>query len=83
MKFYKNLFAVDASRRHFTAEASDLKGWNVDANITLVSDMGCEATFEMHSAQQDIDDFDYWVYVPESIEKLPRLSGWQVLIFND
>lgn len=86
MKFQKALFSASTDTKHFTAEASDLEGWNVSGTITLVSDTGCEATFEMHTAQRDRDhDFEYWEYLPttESLTQLPRLAGWKVIIFND
>lgn len=88
MKFFKAQFTVDCPRRSFSAEASDLQQFDSNQTITLVSDTGCEASFQLLGVTRsnDVDnEILDWTYVPtaESVTALPRLNGWKVVVLND
>ncbi len=85
MRYSVNNFSHHADTKSFTAEASDLPG-SIGREITLVSDFGNEAHFNLLTIEQD-DEGDYrcWIFKPiaESVERNPRLAGYSLTIFND
>jgi hypothetical protein len=88
MKYLKAQFTISTEHKSFCCEASDLQNWDHAYPITIVSDMGCEATFRLvgmtRSADEDNELLE-WVYGPtaESLKAHPRLDGWKVVILND
>lgn len=84
MRIAKTRFSADCTNKVFSIDAADLG--TVPESLTLVSDMGCEATFSKSSCQRDEDgDVLIWKYRPtsESLAAIPRLEGWSITVFND
>lgn len=88
MKFSTRYFSHNEKGKYFTTEASDLPDWQHQEDITLVSDLDNEATFQFSHPDRSNDEdneIHAWVYYPssETLQRIPRLQGYHITVFND
>jgi hypothetical protein len=88
MKYSVKQFTHCGTGKYFCTEISNLNLPYPPPTITLVSDMGTEATFARVGAERcgTIDDEVLaWIYKPtaESLEACTRLKDYKLTIFND
>ena len=89
-------FTVSNKSRTFVAEASDLKGYNLQQRIF---DDACDVGFglwnvatgavtrwahydDTRDAEGDLQ-VSYYTPTPETLRKFPQLEGWKIHILND
>jgi len=90
------LFSVSNRSRTFVAEASDLKGYNlqqrifddaIDVGFGLWNAATGAVTRWAHYSDQHDNEGDlqvsYYKPTPEAIRKYPQLEGWTIHILND
>jgi hypothetical protein len=89
-------FSVSRRSRTFVAEASDLRGFNLEQRIyDDAMDVGfalwnvhtgAVVRFAHYSDQHDNEgdlQVSYYKPTPEAIRKYPQLEGWTIHILND
>ena len=94
-KIVSALFSVDRDSKSICCDASDLRGRNflsrvyddaADAGFTLVGPQGDEATFFLASEEVSRDnETTAWKFepTPETLRKMPAMTGYTLTIFND
>lgn len=89
MAYNVKLFSHDAKAKKFVAECSDVfqRGEFV-LPLTLVSDLGNEATFilvEVERTNDEDNEVLAWHFLPsaDSVARNPRLAGYSLTLLND